>query len=321
MAGNNYSNFCISLAVNMRGIRLALFLALVLLQANIQVCNLNLIRSRFPVIKASTRLCVGGGKLSWSLHCMHLHLSLQEAESKQTKEASSQVNVAIHKVLHISDILFKGLVGQHTSKGSRARYARQTGFGTCSDHDLEGFFSSYPSSCAQTIGQVNPSALVSGELEEFTEFTNAFCDKKCGQPIVGLFRQCGLQDISNIFVYICKLNEDGNTCGSVFPAVNETGANAVNACGSPHNTHCSSACLQTLDNLRSVAGCCANTAQIDIGQEGAQVVDYNELYELCGEDTIEPCTEGILSSGNAPTFTVAVGGLTALVLTVTVLLL
>ena len=247
------------------------------------------------------------------------------AESKQTKEASSQVNVAIHKVLHISDILFEGLVdvGQHTREDSRARHARQTGFGTCSDDDFEGFFNSYPSSCALDIAAVDVSAFMTGDPEAFTEFTDAFCDRKCGQPFVNFFQQCGLEDISSILVYSCKLNEEENTCGSIFPDVDETGNDTVNACLPPNTTTCSSTCLEALDTLKDVAGCCANLEGIDFGLEGsgALVVGYNELYELCGEDTIEPCTEGILDSGNASTFTAAVGGLTALVLTVTVLLL
>ena len=44
-----HSNFCISLAVNMRGIRLAIFLAMVLLQANMQVRNAILIASAYLV--------------------------------------------------------------------------------------------------------------------------------------------------------------------------------------------------------------------------------------------------------------------------------
>ena len=261
-------------------------------------------------------------QLESSLHAHRnfkpLFACTQVAESKQTKEASSQLNT---EVLHISDILFKGLVDQHTREGSR--HARQIGFGTCSDDEFIEFSSSYPSSCAVNIAAA-ASVFVDGDSEAIIEFTNTFCVKRCGQPVVDLFRQCGEPSISSILVYLCKLNEDGNTCGSVFSAVNESGINAVDAClplntTLPVNTtNCSSTCLQALDTLKDEAGCCANFDQINFG---VQVADTNELYELCGEDTIEPCTEGILDSGTVPTFTRAVGGLTALVLTVTVLLL
>ena len=190
-------------------------------------------------------------------------------------------------------------------------------FGTCNQHDFTRFLSSYPSTCVHNIEAVNIDALSTGEPGVLTEFANAFCDEKCGQPIVDLFSQCGLTEISTLLVYICKLNGDGHTCGYLFSIVQESGASATNAC-LPLNTTCSTTCLQALDTLRDV-GCCANFNQIGI--DGIQIEGHNELFEFCGEDIIEPCTEGILNSGNTPVFTTAVWGLTALALTVTILLL
>ena len=240
----------------------------------------------------------------------HTHTHIQVAESKPAKEASSPVNFAIHNVLHIYN-------NQHKRDGSL--HVRQVKFGTCNDDQFTEFFRSYPSTCALGIEAVNISAFVTGEPGAFTEFSNAFCNKECGQPIVDLFSQCGLTEISGVLVYTCKLNEDGDTCGEIFPTVQESGASATNAC-LPLNATCSTSCLQALDTLRDV-GCCANSNQIGINIDGVQIEGYNELYELCGEDIIEPCTEGILNSGNTPVFTTAVWGLTALALTVTILLL
>ena len=183
------------------------------------------------------------------------------------------------------------LLQPHTDLVTRSVQPRQAVFGNCTIDELVGLVSAVPPDCSEDFADI--TALFNNVLirdpATLTEVYRIFCTPRCGDPFVGAFYACGLNEIGDAAMYLCSNNAAGTPCYELFdPLLADTSA-AVSSCLSSTAFSCSFSCSDALTTLRSGSGCCVNFLNDSTVETTALSTLEYDLWDECGVSVPDFC--------------------------------
>lgn len=151
----------------------------------------------------------------------------------------------------------------------------------CTDEQLQNLTVSFPQDCFPLGGNLDTTGVEQLEPMAVAKFAEIFCQPRCGNPLVAIYKECfdnSDRKISEFILQLCAENSQGNRCYSteVTSAINATFLDS-NCSAEVVATSCSPRCRNVLQATTTAIECCINIVNV-----GGLFNVTSTIQESCG---------------------------------------
>ena len=177
---------------------------------------------------------------------------------------------------------------------------RQIGSTAC---DLQNFLASgIPEDCASVFSMgLSSFENVGMNSATITTGYRLICQPRCGDPLIGYYKRCGLSQFIDIVRGLCTRDNANRLCYEEFGRIIFERSQVQSNCSLVQSATCTTACRNALNTFGN-SGCCINILNTTLFGSTTPTTFRNNLWSDCSVDTPGFCNleRSSLSSAAAP---------------------